>query len=113
MTIVPGTSQDQSQGQTEQNGDFAVELNRGPSLPRDGPHLPEGRFLIVPSIVPPKMCMFIGFFLARLNSPDSRGNGRNLFFLSSPHSRDCLESLESLENASFGRKPPFPKDPFF
>ena len=60
-----------SQGQTGQNGDFTVELNRErPVCPRDGSHFVPGRgpicprdgLLFVPDTVPPKMFMFIGFF---------------------------------------------------
>ena len=63
-TIVPGMNPHPSQGQTGQNGDFTVELNRErPVCPREGSHLSQGRFLFVPDTVPPKMFMFIGFFL--------------------------------------------------
>ena len=74
-TIVPGTNPHLSQGQTGQNGDFTVELNRKqpglsqgrvPICPRERSHLSQGWFLFVPDTVPPKMFMFIGFFL-----PDS------------------------------------------
>ena len=73
--IVPGTNPHPSQGQTGQNGDFTVELNRKrpvcpwdgvPVCPGEGSHVSQGRFLFVPDTVPPKMFMFIGFSRARL-----------------------------------------------
>ena len=72
-TIVPGTNPHPSQGQTGQNGDFTVELNRKrPVFPRNGSQfvpgrdpVSQGRFLFVLDTVPPKMFMFIGFFLVR------------------------------------------------
>ena len=74
-TIVPGTNPHPSQGQTGQNSDLTVELNRERVVcPRDGSHFVPGmgshlsqrRFLFVPETVPPKMFMFIGFFRMRL-----------------------------------------------
>ena len=57
------------QGQTGQNGDFTVELNRKrPVCPGEGSRLSQGRFVFVPDTVPPKMFMFIGFFLARVGT---------------------------------------------
>ena len=48
-TIVPGTNPHPSQGQTGQNGDFSVELNRErPVCPRDGSHFVPGRGPICP-----------------------------------------------------------------
>ena len=48
-TIVPGTNPDSSQGQTGQNHDFTVELNRErPVCPRDGSHFVPGRGPICP-----------------------------------------------------------------
>ena len=48
-TIVPGTNPHPSQGQTGQNGDFTVELNRErPVCPRDGSHFVPGRGPICP-----------------------------------------------------------------
>ena len=48
-TIVPGTNPHLSQGQTGQNGDFTVELNRErPVCPRDGSHFVPGRGPICP-----------------------------------------------------------------
>ena len=73
-TIVPGTNPHPSQGQTGQNGDFTVEVNRKrPVFPRDGsqfvlgrgPVCPRDGVPFVPDTVPPKMFMFIGFFLAQ------------------------------------------------
>ena len=70
-TIVPGTNPHPSQGQTGQNADFTVELNRErPVCPGDGSHFVPGRgpicprdgFLFVPDTVLPKMFMFIGYF---------------------------------------------------
>ena len=61
-------------GTIGQNGDFTVELDRkrpvcprdrSQFVPREGSCLSQGRFLIVPDTVPPKMFMFIGFFLFR------------------------------------------------
>ena len=90
-TIVPGTNPHPSQGQTGQNGDFTVELNRErPVCPRDGSHfVPRrgpiclGRFLFVPDAVPPKMFMFIGFLLARFSvhheGPMHGNSGMDIF----------------------------------
>ena len=48
-TIVPGTNPHPFQGQTGQNGDFTVELNRErPVCPRDGSHFVPGRGPICP-----------------------------------------------------------------
>ena len=48
-TTVPGTNPHPSQGQTGQNGDFTVELNRErPVCPRDGSHFVPGRGPICP-----------------------------------------------------------------
>ena len=48
-TIVPGTNPHPSQGQTGQNGDFTVELNRErPVCPGDGSHFVPGRGPICP-----------------------------------------------------------------
>ena len=48
-TIVPGTNPHPSQGQTGQNRDFTVELNRERSVcPRDGSHFVPGRGPICP-----------------------------------------------------------------
>ena len=48
-TIVPGTNPHPSQGQTGQNGDFTVELNRErPVCPRDGSHFVPRRGPICP-----------------------------------------------------------------
>ena len=48
-TIAPGTNPRLSQGQTGQNGDFTVELNRErPVCPRDGSHFVPGRGPICP-----------------------------------------------------------------
>ena len=48
-TIVPGTNPHPSQGQTGQNSDFTVELNRErPVCPRDGSHFVPGRGPICP-----------------------------------------------------------------
>ena len=71
-TIVPGTNPHPSQGQTGQNGDFTVELNRQrpvcPNLSQGrGSRLSQGRFLFVPDTVPQKMFMFIGFFLNKFH----------------------------------------------
>ena len=52
-TIVPGTNPHPSQGQTGQNGDFTVELNRErPVCPRTGPILSRGGVPFVPRTVP-------------------------------------------------------------
>ena len=52
-TIVPGTNPHPSQGQTGQNSDFTVELNRErPVFPRDGYHLSRGGVPFVPGTVP-------------------------------------------------------------
>ena len=71
-TIVPGTNPHPSQGQTGQNGDFTVELNRErPVCPRDGSHFVPGRGPICPrdgaclSRTPSRrkcLCL-LGFFL--------------------------------------------------
>ena len=48
-TIVPGTNPHPSQGQTGQNDDFTVELNRERRVcPRDGSHFVPGRGPICP-----------------------------------------------------------------
>ena len=52
-TIVPGTNPHPSQGQTGQNSDFIVELNRErPVCPRTGPILSRGGVPFVPGTVP-------------------------------------------------------------
>ena len=54
----------------------------GPILSRGGlSHLSQGRFLFVPDTVPPKMFMFIGFFLARVKYRSFGANfvRRNIF----------------------------------
>ena len=43
-----------------------LSQGRVPFCPGEGSHLSQGRFLFVPDTVPPKMFMFIGFFLARI-----------------------------------------------
>ena len=79
-TIVPGTNPHPSQGQTGQNGDFTVELNRErPVCPRDGSHFVPGRGPICPrdgsclSRTPPRrkcLCLLV-FFLPETNQPKS------------------------------------------
>ena len=55
-TIVPGTNPHPSQGQTGQNGDFTVELNRKRPVcrfvPGTGPNLSRGGVPFVPGTVP-------------------------------------------------------------
>ena len=52
-TIVPGTNFHPCRGQTGQNGDFTVELNRErPVCPRDGSHFVPGGVPFVPWTVP-------------------------------------------------------------
>ena len=75
-TIVPRTNPYPSQGQTGQNGDFAVEFNRKrPVCPKDGPRHRDGsrlfqvRFLFVPNTVPPIMFMFVGFLEGPTRKP--------------------------------------------
>ena len=52
-TIVPGTIPHPSQGQTGQNGDLTVELNRkGRFVPGTGPSLSRGGVPFVPGMVP-------------------------------------------------------------
>ena len=47
-----------------------MSQGRVPICPGEGSRLSQGRFLFVPDTVPPKMFMFIGFFLARsMNFP--------------------------------------------
>ena len=73
-TIVPGTNPHPSQGQTGQNGDFTVELNRErPVCPRDRSQFVPGRGPVCPrdgsclSRTPslPKCLCLLVFFLAR------------------------------------------------
>ena len=86
-TIVPGTNPHPSQGQTGQNGDFTVELNRErPVCPRDGSHFVPRRGPICPrdgsclSRTPSLrkcLCLLV-FFLARAyrgQNPQNRERG--------------------------------------
>ena len=72
-TIVPGTNRHPSQGQTGQNGDFTVELNRETAglsqgqvphfVPGKGPICPRDRFLFVPGHRPAENVYVYWFFL--------------------------------------------------
>ena len=75
-----------------------LSQGRVPICPGEGSRLSQGRFLFVPETVPPKMFMFIGFFLARFECPNSKWYGRET--MTSPtQGRALLEE---------GKRPPPP-----
>ena len=99
-TIVPATHPHPSQGQTGQNGDFTVELNRKrPVCPRDGSQFVPGRGPVCPrdglclSQTPsrPKCLCLLVFFL-----PDSRNFTSEGFHGNMHRSRQRLRSLTEM-----------------
>ena len=74
-TIVPGTNPHPSPGTNGTKWRFycgikqrkaGLSQGRVPFCPGEGSHLSQGPFLFVPDTVPPKMFMFIGFFLPEI-----------------------------------------------
>ena len=101
-TIVPGTNPHPSQGQTGQNGDFTVELNRErPVCPKDGSHFVPGRGPICPrdgsclSRTPSRrkcLCLLVFFLPDRISriSKFSRKPLENVLFWKDPFSKRPL-----------------------
>ena len=75
-TVVAGTNFHPSQGQTGQNGDLTVELNRErPVCPRDGSHFVPGTVPVCPRHRPAENVYVYWFFLARADGVWRIGRG--------------------------------------